>query len=59
MELSEKIRALRRARGMTQEQVAKAVSKSRPDVANAVRLLELSEKILACLKKGEITAGHV
>ena len=43
---------------MTQEQVAKAVSKSRPAVANAVRLLELSEKILACLKKGEITAGH-
>lgn len=44
--------------GMTQEQVAKAVSKSRPAVANAVRLLELSEKILDCLKNGEITAGH-
>ena len=44
--------------GMTQEQVAKKVSKSRPAVANAVRLLGLPEEVLAFLRAGSLTAGH-
>lgn len=44
--------------GLTQEQVAQAVGKSRPAVANALRLLALPEDILALLEEGRITAGH-
>lgn len=43
---------------MTQEQVAQAVGKSRPAVANALRLLALPEDMLALLGAGEITSGH-
>jgi ParB family chromosome partitioning protein len=44
--------------GLTQEDAAKQVGKSRPAVANALRLLNLSEKVLEMLRKGELTAGH-
>ena len=43
---------------LTQEQVAQAVGKSRPAIANALRLLALSDEALSSLEKGEITAGH-
>ena len=43
---------------MTQEQVATAVSKSRPAVANAVRLLDLPEALLSAIEGGTISAGH-
>lgn len=44
--------------GLTQEQVAESVGKSRSAVTNALRLLNLNEDALASLEKGEITAGH-
>ncbi len=44
--------------GMTQESVAKTVGRSRSAVANALRLLQLSDEIQAMLEKGQITAGH-
>ena len=44
--------------GLTQEDAAKQVGKSRPAVANALRLLNLSDKILEMVRKGELTAGH-
>ena len=44
--------------GMTQEDAAKQVGKSRPAVANALRLLNLSDKVLEMIRKGELTAGH-
>lgn len=43
---------------LTQEQVAESVGKSRSAVANALRLLTLSDIELSCLKNGSITAGH-
>ncbi len=43
---------------LTQEQVAKQVGKSRPAVANALRLLDLPEEVLVLLKSGELSAGH-
>lgn len=43
---------------MTQEQVAQRVGKSRPAVANALRLLGLTEAEKEALAKGEITSGH-
>ena len=44
--------------GLTQEDAAKQVGKSRPAVANALRLLNLSDKVLEMVRKGELTAGH-
>lgn len=44
--------------GMTQEKVAETVSKSRPAIANALRLLNLPEQILDFIKTGELSAGH-
>lgn len=44
--------------GLTQEQAAKRVGKSRPVVANALRLLSLPDNILEMVAKGEVSAGH-
>ena len=44
--------------GMTQDQTAQRVGKSRPAVANALRLLSLPEDILEMLSDGRLTAGH-
>ena len=44
--------------GLTQEDAAKQVGKSRPAVANALRLLGLCSDVLGMLRAGEITAGH-
>lgn len=44
--------------GMTQEEAAAAVGKSRPAVANALRLLNLPEDIQALVERGELSAGH-
>ena len=44
--------------GMTQEEAAKRVGKSRPAVANALRLLTLCPGVLEKLRTGELTAGH-
>ncbi|MBI2910623.1 MAG: ParB/RepB/Spo0J family partition protein, partial [Chloroflexi bacterium] len=44
--------------GLTQETVAQRVSKSRPAVANALRLLRLAPAAQAALAGGEISAGH-
>ena len=44
--------------GMTQEEAAGRVGKSRPAVANALRLLTLDERVVQMVRDGEITAGH-
>lgn len=44
--------------GMTQEQLAKRLGKSRPHIANLVRLLSLPEQVGAMINNGELTMGH-
>lgn len=44
--------------GMTQEQVAQRVGKSRPAVANALRLLQLEPSVLQLVQQGSLSAGH-
>jgi len=44
--------------GITQEEVAKRVGKSRPVVANSLRLLSLPHHALELLRTGAITTGH-
>ncbi len=51
-------RTLIESYGLTQEQVAESVGKSRSAVTNALRLLNLNDDALKALENGEITAGH-
>jgi len=44
--------------GLTQEEAASRVGKSRPAVANALRLLSLNPEVLELLRSGQLTAGH-
>ncbi len=44
--------------GLTQQQVAERVGRSRTAVANTMRLLELPDELRRSLSRGEITAGH-
>ena len=52
------IRALMEECGYTQELAAKRVGRSRPAVANLLRLLQLPESIRELVKAGELSAGH-
>ena len=44
--------------GMTQDEISKTVGRSRSAVANAIRLLNLPEKIRDMLEDGDLTVGH-
>lgn len=44
--------------GLTQDQVAKQVGKSRSAVTNMLRLLDLPDEVLELLRNGSLTAGH-
>lgn len=44
--------------GMTQDEVARRVGKSRPAVANALRLLALCSQVLELVRSGQLSAGH-
>lgn len=44
--------------GFTQEDVSKKIGKSRPAVANSLRLLDLPDAVQALLATGKISAGH-
>ncbi|MEE1319526.1 MAG: ParB/RepB/Spo0J family partition protein, partial [Ruminococcus sp.] len=44
--------------GFSQEEVAQSVGKSRPAVANALRLLKLPQSIIDLLNEGQMSAGH-
>ena len=44
--------------GLSQDQVAKQVGKSRSAIANMLRVLDLPDEVLEFLKNGELSAGH-
>ncbi len=44
--------------GLTQEQVAQRMGKSRPAITNTLRLLALPEDLLALVEEGALSAGH-
>ena len=44
--------------GLTQEDAAKRVGKSRPAVANALRLLNLPGEVMEMVRSGKLSAGH-
>ncbi|MFN3643159.1 MAG: ParB/RepB/Spo0J family partition protein [Gemmobacter sp.] len=51
-------RALTDRFGHTQDKIAEALGKSRSHIANAMRLLQLPEPVLAMLTDGRLSAGH-
>ena len=44
--------------GMTQEEAAKSVGRSRPAITNSKRLLSLSDEVLSLVENGKLSAGH-
>ena len=44
--------------GLTQEEISRSMGKSRPVIANALRILSLPQEIIDMVKSGEISAGH-
>ena len=51
-------RALIDEYGLTQEETAKSVGRSRPAIANAMRLLSLCPAVLEMVEQGKLFAGH-
>lgn len=58
MEEAEGYRVLMEDYGLTQEQTAERVGKSRPAVANALRLLALPDEVRELVESGALSAGH-
>ncbi len=58
VEEAEGYRQLSENFGFTQEEIATQVGKSRPAVANAIRLLGLPPSILLKIREGSLSAGH-
>ena len=58
MEEAEGYRRLTQELGLTQEQAAQRVGRSRPAVANALRLLTLPKPVAALLREKQLSAGH-
>mgnify|MGYP000227018760 CR=1 FL=1 len=58
MEEAEGIRLLMERFGLTQEKVAERLGKSRPAVANALRLMTLPEDIQDMVREGQLSPGH-
>ena len=58
IEVAQGIQSLMKQCGYTQETVANRLSKSRPAVANLLRLLTLPEDVIAMVRQGTLSAGH-
>ncbi len=58
MEEAAGYRSLIQDYGLTQEEAAHRVSKSRPAVANAMRLLSLPQEVQWLIEQGNLSAGH-
>ena len=58
IEEAQAIKSLMQQCGYTQEEAAKRLGKSRPAVANLLRLLSLPESVIAMVIGGELSAGH-
>lgn len=51
-------RQLIREKGLTQEELARILSKSRSTITNTLRLLDLPEEVQELVETGQLTAGH-
>lgn len=58
IEEAQGIKKLMDEHNLTQDEIAKEVGKSRPTIANSIRLLKLPERVQQLIKKDKITPGH-
>ncbi len=58
IEEAEAIRELMTAHGLTQDEIAQKLGKSRPALANTLRLLNLTGEVKELVKSGKLSAGH-
>lgn len=58
LEEAEGFRVLTEEYGLTQEEAGARVGRSRPAVANSLRLLALPETVLSLVREGRLSAGH-
>ena len=58
IEEAEGIRQMIETYGLTQEEVSKSVGKSRPYIANSLRLLRLPETVIKYVEDGSLSTGH-
>ena len=58
MEEAEGYRTLMEQYGLTQEETSQRVGKSRSAVANALRLLHLSDEVRVLVEEGKLSGGH-
>lgn len=58
IEAARGIRSLMDQCGYTQEKVSERLGKSRPAIANLLRLLQLPEEVSGMVRDGQLTAGH-
>ena len=58
IEAAEGMRELMENHGLTQEDVALRIGKSRPYVTNTLRLLQLPKEVTEMVRKGELSPGH-
>ena len=58
IEAATAMRSLMNDYGMTQEDLADRIGKSRPAIANTLRLLTLSQEVIKMVSNGELSAGH-
>ncbi len=58
IEAAEGMRELMESHGLTQEDVAQRIGKSRPYVTNTLRLLQLPKEVTDLVRTGELSPGH-
>lgn len=58
VEIAKGIRKLMDEYGLTQEKVAERLGKSRPAIANSIRILSLYPEVLELVEKGKVSFGH-
>lgn len=58
IEAAAAIKALMEDFNLTQQEVSEKIGTSRPNIANALRLLKLPEQVQALIMEGKITSGH-
>ena len=58
IEAATAMRSLMNDYGMTQEELADRIGKSRPAIANTLRLLNLAPEVIKMVANGHLSAGH-
>lgn len=58
LEEAQGYRQLIKEKGLTQEELAQALSKSRSTITNTLRLLDLPQEVQSLVDEGKLTAGH-